>query len=598
MLDLTAPPQPLTRRQRAVFWIAAAFCAATRFAALARSLWDWDEALFCLGMRSYDVTSHHPHPPGFPIYIAAAKIARVFTHDDFRALQSINLITAILLFPAVFLLARELRMRFETSLVAGLICAFLPNVWFFGGTAFSDVPSITLVVFAAAMLLRGCRDANAYLIGAFVLALACGIRPQNILIGLAPGIVSTWYRARHSVRDVIFAGVVGAVTVALAFGSAIHATGTWEQYITAVRAHGDYIAHVDSWRAPGRPPLWRLFAPFFLQQYQFRPMTVVMSLFVIISAAGAIRQRDRAVLLAFLTFAPFAVLAWLMLDRFSINRFSIGYCPMFAILAADGIARAVRYRARAELAIGLVITAAFAIWTWPALQTVRKEVAPPVQAMQAVRERLDRRRDHLFVAFGMVPFMEYFNPYFPFQRVNDEHALPLSIASRRPWLVAEVDPDAAQGVTFRRERGRLWNITRRHYFAVSLEPLRGVPRFGAGWYPPERAEAEEWRWMAGHSVTELPPVYGHAWLRLAFDVPDETLPQHPTVTVMLNGTIVDRFRATEAQVVREYNVEIAPGSPNTLELDVDRTANPARQHTGNDNRELGLVVRALSWGGG
>ncbi|HKO58759.1 MAG TPA: hypothetical protein VJ276_23030, partial [Thermoanaerobaculia bacterium] len=556
-----------------------------------------DEALFCLGLRAYDVTSHHPHPPGFPIYIAAAKIARVFTHDDFRALQAVNLIAAMLLFPAVFLLARELRMRFETSLVAGLLCAFLPNVWFFGGTAFSDVPSIVLVVFAAAMLFRGCRDANAYLIGAFLLALACGIRPQNILVGLVPGTVATWYRARASFRDVVFAALIGAATVALAFGSAIHATGTWQQFMESVRTHGDYIARVDSWRAPGRPPLWRLFAPFFLQQYQFRPLSIVMSIFVIVSAIGAIRQRDRAVLLAFLTFAPFAVLAWMMLDRFSINRFSIGYCPMFALLAADGIARAAGHRARLELAVGLSIAGGFAAWTWPALETVRREVSPPAQAMQTIRERLDRRRDHLFVAFGMVPFMEYFNPYFPFQRVNDEHALPLSIASRRPWLVAEVDPDAAHGLTFRRDRGRLWNITRRHYFAVSLMPLRDVARFGAGWYPPERSGAEEWRWMAGHSVTELPPVPGTAHLHLDLELPDETLPLHPTLTIMINGTIIDRFRPTEARLTRDYDVQLAPGTPNVLELDVDRTVNPARAHASDDDRDLGLLVRSISWGG-
>jgi hypothetical protein len=597
MLDLTLPPQPLARHQRVVFWIAAAVCALSRFAALACSLWDWDEALFCLGLRAYDVTSHHPHPPGFPIYIAAAKIARVFTHDDFRALQTVNLVAAMLLFPAVFLLARELRMRLETSLVAGLLCAFLPNVWFFGGTAFSDVPSIVLVVFAAAMLFRGCRDANAYLIGAFLLALACGIRPQNILVGLVPGVVATWYRARTSFRDVLFAALIGAATVALAFGSAIHATGTWQQFMESVRTHGDYIARVDSWRAPGRPPLWRLFAPFFLQQYQFRPLSIVMSIFVVVSAIGAIRQRDRAVLLAFLTFAPFAFLAWLMLDRFSINRFSIGYCPMFALLAADGIARAARHRARLELAIGLLIAGGFAAWTWPALTTVRRELSPPAQAMQTIRERLDRRRDHLFVAFGMVPFMEYFNPYFPFQRVNDEHALPLSIAGRRPWLVAEVDPDAPRGVTFRRERGHLWNITRRHYFAVSLEPLRDVARFGAGWYPPEREGAEEWRWMAGHSVTELPPVDGTAHLHLDLEIPGETLPLHPTLTVTINGTIVDRFRPTESRLARDYDVQLAPGTPNVLELDVDRTVNPARAHTSEDNRDLGLLVRSISWGG-
>src|SRR5512142_2512491 len=99
MLDLTQPPEPLTGRQRAVVWSVAFFSAATRFLAMARSLWDWDEALFCLGMRTYDVTSHHPHPPGFPVYIGAAKLLRLFIPSDFRSLQAVNLIAAVLLFP-------------------------------------------------------------------------------------------------------------------------------------------------------------------------------------------------------------------------------------------------------------------------------------------------------------------------------------------------------------------------------------------------------------------------------------------------------------------------------------------------------------------
>src|SRR5512138_3588455 len=110
-------PEPLTARQRRTFWAVAAVCAASRFLAYARSMWDWDEALFCLGMRQYDVTMHHPHPPGFPVYIGLAKVLRLFIDSDFRALQAINLIAAMLEFPAIFLLARELRMRFETALV-------------------------------------------------------------------------------------------------------------------------------------------------------------------------------------------------------------------------------------------------------------------------------------------------------------------------------------------------------------------------------------------------------------------------------------------------------------------------------------------------
>src|SRR5216684_5970388 len=277
-MDLTQPPPALTPRQRRTFGLIALVCAGTRFLAMARTLWDWDEALFCLGMRSYDVTSHHPHPPGFPVFIAAAKLMRLIVHDDFRALQSLNLIAGALLFPAVFLLARELRFRFTTSVIAGALCAFFPNVWFFGGTAFSDVPSLVLVVFAVGFLFRGCRDGNAYLIGAALLALAAGIRPQNFLIGLAPGALATWYRARAAWRDVVFAALIGVITVGVAFGGAIAATGGTRPYFDAAKEHGEYITRVDSFRSPARPALWRLFDRFFIKQYQSLALSFLTSI--------------------------------------------------------------------------------------------------------------------------------------------------------------------------------------------------------------------------------------------------------------------------------------------------------------------------------
>ncbi|MDQ3282974.1 MAG: hypothetical protein M3Q69_16355, partial [Acidobacteriota bacterium] len=147
-------PETLTSRERAILIGVAAVCAASRFLALARSLWDWDEALFVLGLRDYDITLHHPHPPGFPVYIAAAKLLQLAGVPDFRALQAINVLAGMLVFPAVYLFARQLRFRFTLSVIAGALFAFLPNVWFFGGGAFSDVPSIVLVLFAVTMLLR------------------------------------------------------------------------------------------------------------------------------------------------------------------------------------------------------------------------------------------------------------------------------------------------------------------------------------------------------------------------------------------------------------------------------------------------------------
>jgi hypothetical protein len=580
-----------------VYWSLLILCALSRFAAMARSLWDWDEALFCLGMRAYDVTSHHPHPPGFPVYIALGHIAKLFTGDDFRALQSLNLIAGVLLFPAVFLLARELRFTFQTSLVAATLCAFFPNVWFFGGGAFSDVPSIVLVVFAAAMLFRGCRDAEAYLLGSFLLALAIGIRPQNLLIGLFPGALATWHRAKANWRDVVFAALIGVSAVVIAFGAAAWRTGSYDQYLAAIRAHSDYIANIDSFRAPGRPPLWRLFDRFFIKQYESPVLSVVTSIFVLISAIGAIRRRDGRIGYAALAFLPMAVMAWLMLDRFSVSRFSIGYIPLFALMAADGIERALRHQLDLALVAGLALAIAFAVYTWPALTPVRTEVAPSVLAVRAAQQHLDPNRDQLFVAFNMTPFVEYFAPRMPFTRVMDDRAMPLSFGARRPWLLAEDESMPRSGYVFRRERGHLWNIARRHYFECGLEPMTRLPLFLAGWYPPERAGVDEWRWMPKRSLTQLPPMTVTTKLRLLFELPGEVMPLHPEITITLNGKVLERFTPDGARVQRDYKVQPAPnGGPNVLVLETTRTLSPKREHIGDDPRELGLQVRYLSWG--
>jgi hypothetical protein len=586
----TEPLAPLSARERAIFWGVAIVCALSRFVSMARSLWDWDEALFCLGMGSYDVTQHHPHPPGFPVYIGFGRIVRLLIHSDFRALQAINLAAGMLLFPAMFLLARELRLRFPTAVIAGALCAFFPNVWFFGGTAFSDIASIVLVIFAVAFLLRGCRSAEAYLAGAFLLALAAGIRPQNLMIGLAPGLIATWYRARVSWRDVVFATLIGATVIVVAFGGAIAATGSFDGYMSAVRAHGDYISRIDSFRSPERPPLWRLFDRFFIKQYDCTPLGIIVSLFVAVSIVSAIRRRNRAMLVNFLTFGPFAISAWLMLDRFSISRFSIGYIPMFAIFAADGIARTARQRAAVEALLGGGLALAFAVWAFPNFTVVRRTDAPTVQGVHAI-EHLDPRRDDLFVGVAMHPFMQVLAPNRKYVKVLDERALPLSIGGRRPWLLAEIDMTKPSGYVFRRPHDQLWSIARRHYFDVALEPLTAQAQFVSGWYQAERSETDEWRWMSGHSVTRLPPANGETVLRLEGSFPAELLAQKPNVSVVLNGDILDHFVPESEHWQRDYHGRQPHGAASTLEIVVDRTYTPP-----DDGRALAFQLRFLAWG--
>ena len=80
--------------------------ALSRLLAASKSIWDWDEGLFCLALRDYNVVLHHPHPPGFPLFIAAAKLVRLVVRDDFHALRAVSLIASMLVFPAMVALAR------------------------------------------------------------------------------------------------------------------------------------------------------------------------------------------------------------------------------------------------------------------------------------------------------------------------------------------------------------------------------------------------------------------------------------------------------------------------------------------------------------
>jgi len=593
-----ALPDLLTRRERTIVWIVALVCAASRFLAMARSVWDWDEALFCLAMRDYDVTLHHPHPPGFPLYIAMAKMLRFVIPSDFRALQAVNLIAGMLVFPAMFLLARELRLRFRTSVIAAALFAFFPNVWFFGGGAFSDIPSIVVVVFAAALLFRGARDRNAYWLGTFLLAIAIGIRPQNLLVGLFPGIYAT---RRRKPGEIAVALLMGIVITAAAFGGAVYATGNAHEYLRVVREHGDYISRIDSFRSPDRPPLWRLFDRFFIKQYQSPALSILTSIAVAISIVGAIRTRSRPMLWNALTFGPFAIFAWMMLDRFSISRFSIGYAPMFAFFAADGFERIERFvtirrpswRVAVPLAIALI--AGFIAYTLPALTPVRNEVAPSILAARAVAEHVDPRTDQLFAGHTMSKFLDLVLPGMPYTRVMDDRAMPLS-ARGRAWLLAEITETKPEGYVFTRERGHLWNIARRHYFEIKLAPIVERPRFISGWYGPEVTDIHEWRWMGRRSVTLLPPMpertSGRTLLRMHIGIPGEVMPLNPRITIRLNGRVVDEFHTTEGYLERDYRVDAAPrGLPNVLELSIDRTVTPK-----DDGRELGLRVRYLGWG--
>jgi hypothetical protein len=446
-------PEPLTRNERIAAWLLAVFVAATRWPALSRTLWDWDEALFALAVRDYDVVAHHPHPPGFPLFIALAKTLTEWTPlDAFHALQCIAFTSSLFLFPAMFFLAREMRVPTSTAFGSALLLAFFPNVWFFGGTAFSDVPSLVLALVAAALLLRGCRSDRALLAGALVLGIAAGFRPQNLLIGFVPLLLAFRYRRRTAIIGASFIALI----VAASYGGAAWFSGGWEVYRAALVRHERYIREIDSFLSATRPGLIQVADDFFLRPYRAPVLNVVIALLSLLGLRALWLRRSW---LPLFVFGPFLLFAWLYLDFNSASRFSIGYMPLCALLAAYGIPQRGRF-------VTLTATVAlFVIWTWPALRVAHTTVSPPVAAIESIRAAHAPGAKSIYVDATLAAHAQLLMPEYDFHIVR---VAPPLIADPNAVLLREGASVATDARTFIRERNRLDGIARKRYFEVSV----------------------------------------------------------------------------------------------------------------------------------
>lgn len=288
-------------------------------------------------------------------------------------------------------------------------------------------------------------------------------------------------------------------------------------------------------------------------------------------------------LLAAMAFVPFALFAWAMLDRYSISRFSIGYQPLFALLVADGISRAAKKYAPY---VAAALVAGFALFTIPALTPVRKEVAPTIQAARAVVDQVNPRREQLLAGHSVSKFLDLEVPGFPYTRVSDDRALALS--PRPAWILAEITETGEGGFVFPRERDNLWNIARHHYFEIKLQQLEQRAEFVSGWYEPESHDIWQWRWMSAQSAIHLPPREGRTLLRMSLTPANEVSDQHATVTIRLNGIVVDTFQPN-GEMLRDYRVTAVSDRPNVLEISSDKTVTK-------EGRVVSLKLQDLGWG--
>lgn len=583
----------LTARERVIFLATAVLVALSRLLAFSASLWDWDEALFYGAIRDFDVTAHHPHPPGFPVYVGAAKLLALVL-PEFRAYQALNVISSMALFPIVFLLAREMRFPKSAAYFGALLFAFLPNVWFYGGTALSDITGTALVLLAAMLLLRGRTDGRAYVLGAVVLGLAAGVRSQALLIGCAPALIGTWHQWKVSRRRVFAAIACGAAVIAISYASAAFSSSSVDGYFSTWRDLKTYIRSVDSFMAPGRPSLVELFPAYFMRPMRGGRMGVIFSILAGVALLLGLVRRDRAVITAAATFLPFAIFTWLMLDFHSISRYSVAFLPLHALLAAHlphlvPRLRHSRYVVLATAILVLPLVVKFWRWTMPALNTVRATISPTEDVLRWVDANLGARG--LYVHGSMSPFVEARLPHIRFVNLGDQRSLENAVVNPSSLLLIE---DLTMGIhagRFVRDRGRTFELVRQRYFEVALVPATEAVKFGEGWYGVEGYGTTVWQWMSPRADVTLPAITVPGQLTLRLGVPAE---KTAAVVVKLDDEVLGRFDCAAA-CERQWIVPSRGAVARRLEISTDASVKPSGAGVSQDGRDLALRLDGIGW---
>jgi|GEM_PF-329623 len=229
----------ISRSGVALALAAGALTSLSRVPFRSHSLFAWDSANFALALDHYNVAFHQPQPPGYPLYVAAARVVRLVLHDANASYVALSIVASGLAVTFLMLAAERLYGRL-TALLAGTLLATSSVFWSQGEVAYPYAFLAcwsALVAWLATLSLGTAREAGGrpelVVAGGLLIGLAGGFRTE-----LVPFLLPLWlYGALGgpgSRRRRLAAVAAGLV----AMGGAIAA---W--YVPMVQLSGGFAAY-------------------------------------------------------------------------------------------------------------------------------------------------------------------------------------------------------------------------------------------------------------------------------------------------------------------------------------------------------------------
>jgi Protein of unknown function (DUF2723) len=231
-----------------VGWLAAILALLTRLPFAARRLWDHDSVQFALGVEKYDLAAHHPHPPGYPLYIAILKALAAAGVSSQRGMVALAILagalgaglivplTARLVGEALGAARRSARgaaarsadaatgagageavsaVPLAAAVVAAALYVFNPLLWFYGELPLVYAVEGGMTVGLAYAALRMADGTLPFIGGCAAFALAGGIRPSTLVLLMPLFLLGVWRAWRRRLR---WSAFLGGAAVALCCG--------------------------------------------------------------------------------------------------------------------------------------------------------------------------------------------------------------------------------------------------------------------------------------------------------------------------------------------------------------------------------------------
>lgn len=378
---------------------------------LAPGLEDIDSLNFALGLRDFDPARHQPHPPGYPVFIALGKLARMLGLSESHALAvwgplfgAIAIFALVQLFRAIERVERRGPSGGETTraALATALTAVCPLFWFTAVRPMSDVPGLAVALVAQALLATAfwrqremqpgdgaglASSGRLIVLGSLVAALALGFRSQTIWLTAPPLVLVILHRVgRGAAGAILGASIVFAVGVTAWAVPMVIASDGVRAYLGALGSQaGEDFAGVNMLvRNPSARALAAAVMNTVALPWSSTPLAIVAGAFSLVGLGVMLARARIGLLLLLVLTGPYAVFHLLFQEAVT-TRYALPLVPALSYLGVRGISLFGR-RTLVGVTGALVVGAMSR--TLPAVSTYANRASPAVQAMREVKANI------------------------------------------------------------------------------------------------------------------------------------------------------------------------------------------------------------------